>query len=139
MRLAILILILFTQLGCTRDVSDKEPFRSFVGKDVVLLRPVSTDNHPDNSGKLSYSLSETLYGNSGRLDPGTTLHVTCVEENTFLTPMVEVHGTGVDPANGDRFDWIYNWGYPWELHRAPWEDPNTVPEVRPISLRKSGG
>lgn len=128
-----LIVLLLMQIGCTHDVSDNEPFCSVVGKDVVLLRPMSSNRFRD-SGKLTYSLMEVEQYNHGILHPGTSLHVTCVKEKTFLMPMVMAYGTGIDPDTGESFNWSYFWGYPQrELRRAPWEDPSTVPDIRPLA------
>jgi hypothetical protein len=115
-------------------VSDRQPFSSVVGTDVVLVRPVYfCDQH--EAGKAGYYLTETNQPQcERRLPAGTSLHVTCVKERRSLTPMVHAYGTGVDPTNGEPFTWCYYWGYPHEIWRAPWEDANSVPDARPIKL-----
>jgi hypothetical protein len=154
--LALLAITAALLVGCTssKDVSKTQPFASYVGRTVVLNRPVALIKEgrgtwaPAHFPRLRSSpfvmldfQSPAVRGFEFRqLYPADTNYITIAvgtsvtlesvrDEVVADTQNLVAYGSLILPDTTNTVRFAYSWGHYWQLRPAPWEPPST-PEIR---------
>jgi hypothetical protein len=146
----VLIILIVLCTGCSRNLSNVEPYKTLIGREVQLVRETELRQfvrHGKPVRGKPFDLKEPdPHSTDSRLEhfailpAGTKLRIASVKAISYFGPeILLVNGAGVLPETGNEFRWTFRWGHfdrQWGyISRAPWED-NAVPNER--ALRERG-
>ena len=140
-----LLLLAFLLTGCSRDLSNAEPYKPLIGNEVTLVKEMELrwpiHNGEAVDGKPLQLTTRYSPGSTSSMDEhfaylpiGSRLRIDTVKGVYVIKGWaVFVNGSGVLPDCVTEFKWTYFWGqFQGDfgmLHRAPWEHPD-VPDRR---------